>query len=1125
MTTEKTKVLVVDDHLPNLKLLSFLLSSSGFEVTTAGHADEAMAALEREVPRLILMDIQLPDVDGLTLTRRIKADPRTRDVVIVAVTAYAMKGDEERAREAGCDGYITKPIDTRALPAQLHALIGGPVPKPVVIPAAPPSTERSSQSGRATILVVEDNPITRKMVRFTLENAGFGVLEADSCASAIRLFTSEQVGLVLQDLGLSDGEGFALVTHLRSLPRGQEVPILAFSGMLTPQDESRISAAGFDDLISKPIEPSRLVQIVRSHLPDLTLHATDPFGLGRRLLVVDDDPVQRKLVGLKMQKAGFDVETAGDGSDALMRARVRKPHAILSDVLMPNLDGFGLCIEIGRDPELQNVPVVLTTNSYVEATDRDLARRAGARDLIVRTPELREVLACLRNNLGTSVFIRPTDLQGAPEEVDAEHTRRMVRQLERHVALNQRISQRCTFLAAEISVIRGIAEALASHEDIDTALRLTLAACFDAGGISLGALFLSTIEGMRVLSFGFSDLTKDGELQTFFGEPDLLKDVMAGTTTLVLSGLGDQRVMNVLRRAVAGTGVLAPLHYKGMRLGALFMLSRNGELENDDRVKFSEAVAGQISQALAVAEAFRHKERSERVAREQASLLESILESIGDGLVVTNATGKVIRWNSNASELVKLLEAEEAGAPRGRQGIFESDHTTRVPSPLLPTTRTDPSVAIDGVEVFARFPDTTEGVWLSASARPWRDDKGETRGRVSVFRDVTREKATRTHLMASDRMASVGLLAAGVAHEINNPLTSVMTNLELAQTEVLDRALAGDTNAAKELRDMLADATEAASRVKVIVRDLKVFSRDEESQTESVDLKKVLDSTLRMGWNEVRHRAQLVKDYDDAGLVVGSESRLGQVFLNLLVNAAQAIPEGNAEGNSVRVSARHTANGMVAVEISDSGVGIPAENLRNIFLPFYTTKAPGVGTGLGLAICHGIVKGFGGEIEVESEPGVGTTFRVLLQTGRRDAIATVPEPPAPSPLLDQKARVLVIDDEPLMISSIRRVLRNQHEVTSTTRADEAVEWLRAGQHFDVILCDLMMPQMTGMEFYAALTELGQDLTDRVVFLSGGAFTAAARAFLDTIPDQRLDKPFDPIRLRALVAEVVRRNRP
>jgi signal transduction histidine kinase len=375
------------------------------------------------------------------------------------------------------------------------------------------------------------------------------------------------------------------------------------------------------------------------------------------------------------------------------------------------------------------------------------------------------------------------------------------------------------------------------------------------------------------------------------------------------------------------------------------------------------------------------------------------------------------------------------------------------------------------------------------------------------------QRKMQEQLLISDRMASVGTLAAGVAHEINNPLAALIANLEFSLEE-LAKLDTGKSQLA-EVKAPLQDACEAADRVRLIVRDLKVFSRSgDEERRGPVDVRNVLESSLRMAWNEIRHRARLEKDYGDAPPAWGNESRLGQVFLNLVVNAAQSMPEGRSDQNEIRVSTRAEDN-RVIVEIRDTGSGIPPEVLPHIFDPFFTTKPAGVGTGLGLAICHRIVTGLGGTIGVESKVGKGTTFRVALPItkGKGNTNSSIPaftSGPA------GRGKILVIDDEPMINAILRRMLGRDHEVSTAGSVREALERIDKGERPDLILCDLMMPEMTGMDLHAELTRRSSPLAERLVFMTGGAFTPAAREFLDRVLNARVEKPFEVNTVRALI---------
>ncbi len=255
--------------------------------------------------------------------------------------------------------------------------------------------------------------------------------------------------------------------------------------------------------------------------------------------------------------------------------------------------------------------------------------------------------------------------------------------------------------------------------------------------------------------------------------------------------------------------------------------------------------------------------------------------------------------------------------------------------------------------------------------------------------DRTQATQLESRLVLADRLAAVGTVAAGVAHEINNPLAYILANLSYSLSE-LNGAL-GDTVAKgsplgallEEIVRALSDAEEGAKRVRQIVRDLKTFSRGDQETTEVLDLRPVLDSAINMAWSEIRHRAKLVRDFQELPQVEASAGRLGQIFLNVLVNAAQAIPEGAPEQNHISVITRRGEGGHAIVEISDSGVGMTSAVRARIFDPFFTTKPVGVGTGLGLSITQRLVGSMGGFIEVDSSPGQGTRFRISFAPAAR----------------------------------------------------------------------------------------------------------------------------------------------
>jgi PAS domain S-box-containing protein len=378
-------------------------------------------------------------------------------------------------------------------------------------------------------------------------------------------------------------------------------------------------------------------------------------------------------------------------------------------------------------------------------------------------------------------------------------------------------------------------------------------------------------------------------------------------------------------------------------------------------------------------------------------------------------------------------------------------------------------------------------------------------------RDLTERKHLEEQLRTADRLASVGRLAAAVGHEINNPLAYIIGNLDSAAKLVASPFAEGaDEARARRVRALLAETREGAERVRQIVRDLRVFSRTDAEERAAVDLHAVLDSCLAMADNEIRHRARLVKSYGDVPLVVGSEARLGQVFLNLILNAAQAIPEApNGREQLLTITTRASAD-AVDVAVTDTGVGIPRELLGRIFEPFFTTKPVGQGTGLGLSICHRLVTDLGGTIDVTSEVGHGTTVRVCLPiappTMERAVRSVPPPPPAAATKPESRVRhLLIVDDEPRVAQTIARLL-DGHEVTIATSGRAAIAMLEKTP-FDVILCDLMMRDVSGVDVYESVRASRPGLEKRIVFMTGGAFTPRASEFLESVDCPCIEKPF------------------
>jgi two-component system NtrC family sensor kinase len=500
-------------------------------------------------------------------------------------------------------------------------------------------------------------------------------------------------------------------------------------------------------------------------------------------------------------------------------------------------------------------------------------------------------------------------------------------------------------------------------------------------------------------------------------------------------------------------------------------------------------------------------------AHRQREVLQATLESMVDGVLVVDDKGAVRQTNTSFARA--LGYDREALLGKRLSELL-------APSAQLATVRILDEVVhgeVRGRELPFRTA-SGEPLLLSVNASAQRDaTAGRLAGVVLVARDESELKKAQTQLQLSDRLATMGTLAAGVAHEINNPLSFVIGNLDFVSEEVDALADRVPVETLTELARALCAAKSGADRVRQIVRDLKGFARVDEDAVSRVSLSRIVDSAAQMVRHELRHRTTLTKDYEPSPLVAANEARLLQVFLNLIQNAAQSIPAGNAEKNRIHLTTGTTADGMAFASVEDSGAGIAPQDLPRVFDAFFTTKAVGVGTGLGLSISHKIVTSFGGTIDVTSNVGVGTTFRVVLPAAPAESAVKVPadRPSRGSNRPAHRKRVLVIDDEVEVGRSIERILGRDHDVVSVS-GGEAALILFADRPWDVVLCDLMMPDMTGVEVYRRAVAENPELAHRFVFLTGGTFDDVVRAFLLGVPNGLVEKPFDTRELRALVAQ-------
>ncbi len=466
-------------------------------------------------------------------------------------------------------------------------------------------------------------------------------------------------------------------------------------------------------------------------------------------------------------------------------------------------------------------------------------------------------------------------------------------------------------------------------------------------------------------------------------------------------------------------------------------------------------------------------------AGEQARWLSAGLRDVHDGFLVLDRDRRVVYVNAawlgmrqvEREQLVGKLASEVAsmeGVPR--ELLEDIEAKLRAHKPWWGTIshkRKDGSVRE-----------------LELSISPVFDDHGGIEHYVELTRDVTERREAEAAMQQSERLASLGMLAAGMAHEINNPMTYVLSNLEHLKELSQESKLQVDPEEV-DLELCLDDSIHGARRVVEIVADLQALSRQKvDSKVGKASALQTLEMCVRMAQGQIRHNAEVVREFptEDVWLTINPQ-KLSQILLNLILNAVQAMAPGQAAVNRLTLRVRALSDGRGEISVADTGSGMPPGVAQRIFDPFFTTKGTGGGTGLGLSISHSIVTAAQGEILVESEVGKGTCFRVVLPLASAQEEASPPERTSLRGL-----SVLVVDDEPGVLTAIRRMLASCRTATATS-VKQALEMI-AHERFDLVLSDVMMSEHTGMELVQALRERDPEMARRVCLMSGGVIGAA-----------------------------------
>jgi len=593
--------------------------------------------------------------------------------------------------------------------------------------------------------------------------------------------------------------------------------------------------------------------------------------------------------------------------------------------------------------------------------------------------------------------------------------------------------------------------------------------------------------------------------------PDASDDPRFADNPLVV---GDPHI-----RFYAGVPLETP---DGHVLGTLCAIDRKPRELTPTQRETLELLATQVMALLELRRVARElREQRQQLVTQASQLavreleLRTLLDSMVEGVVLQDPSGAIVLHNQAAETILGLRGDDLTGrtsfdsrwrATRADGTPFRGEEHPAIVALERGLPSRDVVMALDHAETGARK-------WIDINSSPLVDSRSDRPyAALTTFRDVTEQRWMQQRLAQHDRLVTTGTLAAGVGHEINNPLTYLMANLSLAIEDLREIGGGSPTARLLDIVTMLDQAREGGERVKRIVRGLKSLARSD-GEIVPLDPRGSIRNALELAGHELRTRAQVALELEPVPPILADEGRLTQVIVNLVVNAAQAFTTDAPTSNLITIRSRH-ARDRVILEVLDNGPGIPPDVLPRIFDPFFTTKPPNIGTGLGLSISHSIVAAMGGQFDCETEVGRGTVFRVSIPVAhvRPDEVATVSS---------AGGRAMVVDDERTILESLSRILRRDLGIVETFDDPRAaLAAIARGERYDVVFSDILMPHMTGMELYRAVRQIDADQSDRFVFISGDITRVDIQEFLARVSNERLEKPFSIQNVRGIARRFV-----
>lgn len=791
-------------------------------------------------------------------------------------------------------------------------------------------------------------------------------------------------------------------------------------------------------------------------------------------LIVDDNRENREILVTVLRAKGFEVETAGDGAEALAIARVRPPDIAVTDLLMPVMDGFALLRHWRADPMLSQVPIVVYTATYTDPEDAKLALGLGAAAFFVKPMEPAEFIDRIVEVLDRRAALpRPIDLDAIVDEGLLErYNAALVRKLERRTEQLERARRD---LAAREARLRAILAA----EPEGVVLTTSTGVLIEANPAALALLEIPSPESCHAV--GLLSVAVEGDRE---------------------------RAAQMIRRVCAGASEVLELRMEGLRGSARWLEIHATPLRDQ---------GGDVVAALAILR--------DVTARKEAEIE---LRDAKDRLQLAVAAGRVGLWDWDfRSE--RVVYSREWKRQLGYEEEEIVDTFSEWESRLHPDDRDEALRVVesylesDADDYASRFRlRHRDGSYRHILARGTaiRDDRGERLRVLGSHVDLTDYDLLQAQLFQAQKMETIGRLAAGIAHDFNNLLTVILSST--------DCVLAG-VDPESPLREDLEEVRRAGERAAALTKRLLTFGRREIAAPRPIRVEEVIREMVPMLRRLIAEDIELSVDADGkCGVVRADPGQIEQVIVNLAVNAQDAMPHGGklaiavseleSAGERSETGVAPPPAGWVRVRVEDSGSGIDAATRARMFEPFFTTKGLGKGTGLGLAVVHEIVRQGAGRIAIESGPGCGTVVLVDLPKISEETVRPTRQH-GPTMLPGSETIVLAEDDDALRRVAGRVLTAAGYEVLVARSAEDALAMLdRTFAAVDLLFTDIVMPGMSGIELAQRVLQKRPDV--KVLYTSGYTEDDALRRGIGDGTIDFLPKPYSMADLTRRVRQVL-----